>query len=168
VASVASYRPLAIAAAKYWGRALGVVVPPDLVLAVIRKESVGDPRAVRREPDGRISRGLMQVLEGTARDLGLTNPQLLHVPAIGIDVGTHYLAQQLKRYAGRTAPAVAAYNAGTAFYQDNARESFVNQTYVDDVLRFFRSFASTAPALPFGLLALGAAALAVAFLGGDS
>lgn len=152
MASVDRYRTLAGSAATRWGRALGVVVPVELVLAIIHAESSGNPQAVRREPDGRVSRGLMQVLEGTARELGVLDPQLLHVPAIGIDAGVHYLAKQLKRYGGSAARAVAAYNAGSARYDE--RERFVNQAYVDKVLGYLRGAGGAATSIAIGFAIL--------------
>lgn len=143
------FRALAASSAARWGRVLGVTVPVGLVLAIVQKESRGRTDAVRREPDGRVSRGLMQVLEGTARELGVTNPLELHVPWVGIDVGTHYLAKQLARYGGRIPHAVAAYNAGSARFTE--RETFVNQDYVDAVLRRFRGAAAPAVAIAAGL-----------------
>lgn len=148
-------------------RAPVVNLTPQLVLAVMAREvGNGDPRAMRREPDGRISRGLMQVLESTARDLGLKDPMQLHVPAVGITYGVRYLANQLRRYNGSIPRAVAAYNAGSARYQPDER--FVNQPYVDFILaRFAELKRGAAAAAPFGarivaltLFVVAAAALA--------
>lgn len=159
MASADRFRALAASSAARWGRALGVTVPVGLVLAIIRKESSGRPEATRREPDGRTSRGLMQVLDDTARELGLSNPQLLYTPWIGIDVGTHYLAKQLARYGGRIPHAVAAYNAGTARFTE--QEEFRNQRYVDDVLRFFQGARAPAATLAVGFaIVVGGALLA--------
>jgi soluble lytic murein transglycosylase-like protein len=153
-----AYDGLVAQSAAKWSRAfsLRVAIPSDLVRAVIAQESKFDTTAVRVEPDGRISRGLMQVLEGTARDLGLSNPMLLAQPAIGIDYGVKYLAQQLARYAGDVKKAVAAYNAGSA--RTTSSGQFVNQSYVNKVLGYFRSFAGVASVVPI------AVAVAVFFL----
>ncbi len=162
------YRPLAAAAAARWGAYYGVTVPVDTVLAMVMKESSGNPAAKRTEPDGRISRGLLQVLEGTARELGLMTPPDLHTPAVGIDVGVHYFAKQLARYGGNAMHAIAAYNAGTA--KVNAKGAYKNQGYVSAVLKWLEQFKSpgqaTVPAVradrlvPLALL--GAAVFAVA------
>jgi len=124
------------AAASRWG------VPVPLVKAVIAQESsFRHPTPARREPDGRVSRGLMQVLEGTARDLGLSNPKLLDDPQIGIDVGVKYLGQQLRRFPGDVWRAVSAYNAGPGGSKPSAAGTFRNQGYVDRVRGFYRQFA---------------------------
>lgn len=142
------FDPLIAESAARWGPRFGVVVPVPVVKGIIGKESSFNPAAVRRESDGRISRGLMQVLEGTARDLGLSQPTRLHEPAVGIDFGVKYLAQQLARYRGNVPAAVAAYNAGTARVDAGGR--FRNQSYVDHVLEHARGFAG-AVALPAAL-----------------
>jgi hypothetical protein len=114
-------------------------VDPFLVKAVIAAESSFDPRAFRNEPQIQdASRGLMQTLYATARDMGYTGaPEGLFDPATSIEYGTRYLKRQLLRYSGDTARAVAAYNSGTAYVRNGA---FVNQPYVDRVMRFYAAF----------------------------
>ncbi|MFN3493258.1 MAG: lytic transglycosylase domain-containing protein [Hydrogenophaga sp.] len=89
-----------------------------LIKAVIHAESAFNPHAV--SPKNAI--GLMQVLPGTAREMGLHEQdnmsveQLLRDPRVSIVVGTRYLSEQLQRF-GSTDLALAAYNAGPGAVQ---------------------------------------------------
>ena len=78
-------------------------VDPALATAVAWQESRFQQSAV--SPKG--ARGVMQLMPGTARGLGV-DPDDLHG---NIDGGVGYLAQQLRRF-GDVRLALAAYNAG--------------------------------------------------------
>lgn len=130
------WRGLVQLSAARWGATYGVTVPVDVLVAMVQTESSGNTNAKRTEPDGRISRGLLQVLEGTARGMGLANPTRLHEPAVGIDYGVRYFASQLKRYGGVVSHAVAAYNAGSVRFTTG--EKYRNQGYVDKVNGWLR------------------------------
>ena len=80
-------------------------VPPALVLAVVMEESGGDADA--RSPKG--AHGLMQLMPGTAAELGVADPG---DPGQNLHGGARYLGRMLERYEGRLDLALAAYNAG--------------------------------------------------------
>jgi len=103
--SLAGSSPLAsdvIAAATRWG------LDPALVLAVVETESGELTDAI--SPRGAV--GLMQVLPGTALELGLPNTANPADPARNLDAGCHYLASLLESFGGDVELALAAYNAG--------------------------------------------------------
>jgi soluble lytic murein transglycosylase-like protein len=80
-------------------------VDPELVHAVVLAESNYQPRA--KSPVG--ARGLMHVMPGTAKDLGIKN---LYDPHNNLEAGVQYLKFLLARF--DLTRAIAAYNAGPA------------------------------------------------------
>ncbi len=81
---------------------------PDLLRAVIEKESGGLPCAVSRKG----AQGLMQLMPATAAELGVTDP---FDPPANVSGGARLLRQLLARYGGDLALALGAYNAGPAY-----------------------------------------------------
>jgi soluble lytic murein transglycosylase-like protein len=148
-------------AASHWGPYYGVAIDPALVHAIIERESGHGQaanyvkyRGVVPESGGHFSFGPMQVYDDTVRTvlkLGFPGADLASHPNLGIWYGTKYFAMLVKQFAGDTARAVAAYNAGPGNSSRNAAGKFVNQSYVDAVLGFWKRYkgavASLVPAL---------------------
>lgn len=80
-------------------------VDPAIVKAVIQTESGFRPDAESSAG----AKGLMQLMDGTARGLGVINS---FDPAQNIEGGTKYLAYLLRKYDGHLPVALSAYNAG--------------------------------------------------------
>jgi soluble lytic murein transglycosylase-like protein len=143
-------------------------VPAALIKAIIARESAFNPRAERYEPlvkDRRVggklapgpdtSRGLMQLLEFRARELGFTGSvDRLFDPWTNVHYGTRLLRGNLERAGGDWNTAISAYNAGwildsqgreTSRPKRRADGMFVNQRYVDDVRVYYGYFAGQLP-----------------------
>jgi soluble lytic murein transglycosylase-like protein len=80
-------------------------VDEDLLASVVKAESGGNVRAVSRTG----ARGLMQLMPGTANELGVADS---FQPEQNVRGGTAYLDALLTRYHDNMALALAAYNAG--------------------------------------------------------
>jgi soluble lytic murein transglycosylase-like protein len=83
---------------------------PALLAGLIKQESGFRPDA----RSGAGAEGLTQLMPGTAAGLGVTDPL---DPVQAIEGGARYLKQQLDRFGGDTARALAAYNAGPGAVQ---------------------------------------------------
>jgi soluble lytic murein transglycosylase-like protein len=95
----AEYAPLIEQAAARYG------VDPAVLSGLIQQESGFDPSA--HSSAGAL--GLTQLMPSTAASLGVTEPLN---PAQSIEGGASYLSELLHQFAGNTADALAAYNAG--------------------------------------------------------
>jgi len=91
-------------------------VPPALSLGIMRQESSFDPGVV--SPVG--ARGLMQLMQATASEVGKSLGLSVNLPALTSDatlnilLGTTYLGGLLNQFGSTLPLAIAAYNAGPA------------------------------------------------------
>jgi soluble lytic murein transglycosylase-like protein len=102
---------------------------PVLFSALVEQESGWDPQATSRVG----AKGLCQLMDGTARDLGVSNP---YDPQQSLDGGARYLRQMLDRFGGDRAKALAAYNAGPGFVSRHTAAEWPGETkgYVRNIL----------------------------------
>jgi soluble lytic murein transglycosylase-like protein len=121
-------------------------LPADLIRAVIRTESSFNKNAVSRAG----AQGLMQLMPGTARSLGVTDP---FDPEQNINAGASYLKKQLDRFQD-VRLALAAYNTGpgrvAALHISDAENPVqyhkISQGvrgYVDKVLGYYYEYQGT-------------------------
>ncbi|MCP5468650.1 MAG: lytic transglycosylase domain-containing protein [Deltaproteobacteria bacterium] len=109
-------------------------LPEELIAGIIWQESRGNMRA--RSHCGAM--GLMQLMPGTAQQLGVASP---YDPAQNIDGGAKYIRQMINKF-GRVDHAVAAYNAGPGNVQKHGGVPPFKETqnYVPKVLGYAQSF----------------------------
>lgn len=87
--------------------AAGHGMNPSVIKGIIEVESGYDQFA----KSSKGAMGLMQLMPGTAQDLGVADPWN---PTENITAGTKYFSWLLKKYNGNLTKALAAYNAGPA------------------------------------------------------
>lgn len=125
-----------------------------LLESVVQAESGGHAKAVSRAG----AQGLMQLMPGTARSLGVTDR---FAPEQNLGGGTTYLDALLKRYHDNIALALAAYNAGPGAVDryhgvPPYRET---QVYVARIIREFNRRTVLQKKAALGSTALGSTAL---------
>lgn len=112
-------------------------VDKNLITAVIYQESGGNPFAVSKAG----AKGLMQLMDTTAADLGVENS---FSPRSNIMGGTKYLKSLLEKFNGNELLALASYNAGPASVDKyKGVPPFIEtQKYVKSVLDLKQHFAN--------------------------
>ena len=108
---------------------------PAVLSGLIQQESGFDPSA--RSSAGAL--GLTQLMPSTAASLGVAEPL---DPAQSIEGGARYLSQLLHQFAGNTADALAAYNAGPGAVQQYGGVPPYSETqqYVTKVLGYAAAY----------------------------
>ena len=118
-------------------------LPPDLLRKQVQAESSFNPNAVSKAG----ARGLMQLMPGTAKDLGVTDP---HDPVQSIDGGARYMRQMLDMFGGDYSKALSAYNRGPGNerkYGDKMRPK-ETQDYLKKIMGDFQQSAAAKKAAP--------------------
>lgn len=115
-------------------------VDPALALAVAQAESSFNPAA--RGSAGEI--GLYQLMPGTARDMGVSDPWNI---GSNIEGGIRYLKYLLDRYGGDETRALAAYNGGPG-NMDRGTTSQRAWDYAGNVLNIRKDWTPTDSAWP--------------------
>lgn len=113
-------------------------VDKDFIMAVIKQESSFNPKATSQVG----AMGLMQLMPGTARSLGVSDAYDVQQ---NVEGGTEYLKGLLDMYGNSKELALAAYNAGPGTLQNRgvkdvgsiSRLSNETKDYVQKVMKYY-------------------------------
>lgn len=110
-------------------------VDPALVKAIIMAESSYNPRAISNKG----AKGLMQLMPGTAKELGVENS---FDPELNINAGVRYFKQLLNQFDGDMKLALAAYNAGSRKVRQyqGVPPYKVTQYYITKVCKYYQHY----------------------------
>ncbi len=110
-------------------------VDPALLAGLVKQESNFNPSA----RSGVGAKGLTQLMDATARGLGVTDP---FDPAQSLEAGAKFLGGLLKQFHGDQSLALAAYNAGPGAVQKYGGIPPYQETqrYVPKVLGYVAQF----------------------------
>ncbi|MBI1938156.1 MAG: transglycosylase SLT domain-containing protein [Ignavibacteriales bacterium] len=110
-------------------------IDKNVIKSIIMAESAANHKAV----SGAKAKGLMQLLDSTAADMGVRNS---FDPAQNIYGGTKYFANMLRQYNGDLKLALAAYNAGPQNVEKYNGVPPFNETknYITKVLGYLNHF----------------------------
>ena len=113
-------------------------VDKNIIKSIIMTESAGNQRAVSSAK----AKGLMQLMDSTATDMGVQNVFNARENILG---GTKYFAKMLRQYSGDVKLALAAYNAGPKNVEKyNGVPPFEEtKNYINKVLSYFNHFSES-------------------------
>ncbi|MFA4916749.1 MAG: lytic transglycosylase domain-containing protein [Syntrophales bacterium] len=125
---IEAYEPIIASTSEHF------TVDSDLIRAVIKTESNFNPQAI--SPRGAL--GLMQLMPGTAQEMGVADP---FDPVENIRGGVRYLSRLLVALDGDFSLALAAYNAGLSRVIGQNKVPPIQETrdYVERVLNYYRN-----------------------------